>query len=169
MTRPGHPTWDWDAARAICLRETSRLLRDRHEAEDAAQEAVVRAWRARSSCHSADTSTQWLRAIAGNEARRIWERRSRLAARETGVEADEIGEERDVLDDRLGAIACDQMLAPLTPRDRELMRLRYMAGLSQAQIAESLRIPEGTVKIRLHRSRARLRTLLSNEALGGRH
>jgi RNA polymerase sigma-70 factor (ECF subfamily) len=165
----GSHDWDWATARAICLRETRRVLRDPHAAEDAAQEAVLRAWNARSSCDTAQSFHGWLRAIAGNEARRLGERRTRTQARETAGEMDDTPETSSTLDERLGVIACDQILAPLPPADRDMMRLRYLDGLTQPQIADSLGLPEGTVKIRLHRSRKRVHTLLTNEALGGRH
>jgi RNA polymerase sigma-70 factor (ECF subfamily) len=158
---------DWGTARAICLRETRRVLRDPVKAEDAAQEALIRAWRARSACRSADSFSGWLRRIAGNEALRLAERHGRLAERETseaGGEPESAGPTG--VDERFGQIACEQMLEPLSADDRELMRLRYLGGLTQAQIAESLGIPEGTVKTRLHRSRLTLRTLLTSEALG---
>ncbi len=45
----------------------------------------------------------------------------------------------------------------LDERDRQLLRLRYNEDLTQAAIARRLGIPEGTVKVRLHRARYRLR------------
>jgi RNA polymerase sigma-70 factor (ECF subfamily) len=157
---------DWESARALCLKETRRLLRDRHAAEDAAQEALLRAFAAQDQCRNGAAFRGWLRVIAGNEARRLAERGSRLAAREQ-VSDDEPDEPvTDVFDEKLSLIACEQILAVLSAADRELMRLRYVSGLTQRQIAGSLGLPEGTVKIRLHRSRKKLHNLLSNEAMG---
>jgi RNA polymerase sigma-70 factor (ECF subfamily) len=45
----------------------------------------------------------------------------------------------------------------LSERDRQLLRLRYEEDLTQATIAHRLGIPEGTVKVRLHRVRNKLR------------
>jgi RNA polymerase sigma-70 factor (ECF subfamily) len=45
----------------------------------------------------------------------------------------------------------------LSEDDRQLLRLRYDEDLTQAAIAQRLRIPEGTVKVRLHRARDKLR------------
>ena len=48
-------------------------------------------------------------------------------------------------------------LTRLNERDRELLELRYEEDLTQAAIARKLGIPEGTVKVRLHRARDKLR------------
>jgi RNA polymerase sigma-70 factor (ECF subfamily) len=48
-------------------------------------------------------------------------------------------------------------LAALSDRDRRLLEMRYEEDLTQATIAQRLGIPEGTVKVRLHRARNKLR------------
>ena len=48
-------------------------------------------------------------------------------------------------------------LGCLSQRDRQLLELRYEEDLTQAAIATKLGIPEGTVKVRLHRARDKLR------------
>jgi RNA polymerase sigma factor (sigma-70 family) len=48
-------------------------------------------------------------------------------------------------------------LGVLSDRDRELLELRYQDDLTQPAIARKLDIPEGTVKVRLHRARKKLR------------
>ena len=55
------------------------------------------------------------------------------------------------------SLATEQALSVLKPDERRLIRLRYMEDLTQGQVAEALGVPEGTVKVRLHRARARLR------------
>jgi RNA polymerase sigma-70 factor (ECF subfamily) len=149
------------------LRETRRLLRDRDEAEDAAQEAVVRAWRAARSATSVESRDAWLRTIAGNEARRRWSRRVRLErVSELVIERAASATGTDGLEDRFASVVCEQMLASLPRRDRDLVRLRFVDDLSYPEIAAAARLPEGTVKTRIHRSLARLRTIVSNEAVG---
>lgn len=165
-TRTAPPPWNWDAARVVCLRETTRLLRDRQEAEDAAQEAVLRAWRATSRATAVDSPEAWLRTIAGNEARRRWNRSARSQPASDPVEADGPPAAAGDPEDQLAGVMCEQLLAPLPPGDRELVRLRFVDDLSYSEIATSAGLPEGTVKTRIHRSLARLRTLLSNEAVG---
>jgi RNA polymerase sigma-70 factor, ECF subfamily len=157
--------WNWQTARATCLREARRLVGDREAAEDATQEALVRAWKARAKCRKGASAAAWLRAITANEVRRLAARNRRLPEPLDGHEQpDPRGE---LGDPQVRAIALGQVLALLSPRDRQVLHLRYVAELTQGQIAERLNLPEGTVKVRLHRSRAQLRTLLSNEALGG--
>jgi RNA polymerase sigma-70 factor (ECF subfamily) len=48
-------------------------------------------------------------------------------------------------------------LRRLSERDRRLLAMRYVEDLTQAAIASRLGIPEGTVKVRLHRARNKLR------------
>lgn len=48
-------------------------------------------------------------------------------------------------------------LRRLSERDRRLLAMRYVEDLTQAAIARRLGIPEGTVKVRLHRARNKLR------------
>jgi RNA polymerase sigma-70 factor, ECF subfamily len=155
----GTAGWDWDAARIRCRREADRFLRDPVAAEDVAQEALLRAWRGHASCATPEAPIAWLLAITRNEALR-WKARA--------------GPERDPLDPHaLAAIAdtragdladaaTDRVwlgtaLARLSAPDRRLLRMRYERDLTTAQIAQRLGTPEGTVKIRLHRLRTRLR------------
>ena len=56
------------------------------------------------------------------------------------------------------------MLERLEPSHREVIVLREMQGLSYAEIAEHLDVPQGTVESRLHRARAELRRRLSGYA-----
>lgn len=53
-------------------------------------------------------------------------------------------------------------LKRLDEKDRRLLALRYDEDLTQAAIARRLGIPEGTVKVRLHRVRAKLRRSIAH-------
>jgi RNA polymerase sigma-70 factor (ECF subfamily) len=55
----------------------------------------------------------------------------------------------------------------LSDRDRCLLQLKYEEDLTQAAIARRLGIPEGTVKVRLHRARNKLRLLYAGASLPG--
>jgi RNA polymerase sigma-70 factor (ECF subfamily) len=55
------------------------------------------------------------------------------------------------------------MLKRLAPSRRAILSLRYLEGLSNAEIADALGVPEGTVKSRLHHARNELRRLLEGE------
>ncbi len=85
--------WNWDLVRAQCLRETERILGRSGTAEDAAQEAAVRAWRRRDSCLTPERPQPWVATIARNEALRIADRQH-ADPLEDGTEAAE--ESREV-------------------------------------------------------------------------
>lgn len=151
--------WDWAGARRQCLREARRLLRHDEDAEEAVQEALARAWRRRATCQSPEAPQAWLARIARNEALRVLARRNARCEREISetVSGEPAGEDRS-LDDVLGEIATEQALAGLSRDERRLIDLRYMQDLTQPDVAERLALPEGTVKVRLHRLRRRLET-----------
>src|SRR3954470_14824235 len=74
---PRAPAPDWGGARERCVREARRILRDGHAAEEAAQEAVLRAWRHRRTCRNGEAWIPWLVQIARREALRVAARRQR--------------------------------------------------------------------------------------------
>ena len=141
-----------------------RVLRDPEAADDAAQEAMTRAWRQRGNCHSPGAPAPWVAQIARNEALRIWQRQQTLLARSEDVEVEETEEDtREPLEDRLiRQVSVRQALATLTDEERELITLRYERDLAQPAIAAALGMPEGTVKVKLHRIRKRLATLIAD-------
>lgn len=146
--------WEWGDAHRVCLRIAYRYASNPSEAEDIAQDALLRAWRRRSTLRDGQRRNQWLATIVRNEAFRQHARvrPDPVATLETDTGAD---------DERVLA-AVEQAdlhaaLDRLDDRDRLLLRLRYDEDLTQAAIARRLGIPEGTVKVRLHRVRAKLR------------
>jgi RNA polymerase sigma-70 factor (ECF subfamily) len=153
-------TWDWAALLRASERETRRLLPDRHVADEAAQEAVLRAWRGRDACRQPEDPLPWVRQIARREAVRAGERdrrqerlRERLSpGNGTAPPADETTAAR---------VDVQRALAELSDHDRDVLIARYAMDLTQSGVAESLRIAEGTAKVRLHRARRRLRVSLS--------
>jgi RNA polymerase sigma-70 factor, ECF subfamily len=123
---------------------------------------MVRAWRQRHRCRDQAAPTPWFRRIARNEALRLIERRASVRLTELLPEEDGAasgaGEgAEEVLLDRLSVW---QALERLAPPDRELVRLRYIQDLTQPEIARRLGMPEATVRVRLHRIRKRLWTLM---------
>jgi RNA polymerase sigma-70 factor, ECF subfamily len=117
-----------------------------------AQEALMRAWRMRRSCRSADPSA-WLRQIARNESLRARARSPDHADLERVAEAADDDDAVEGLPDRLDVGAA---LRGLDPLDRRLLALRYQEDMTQPKIAELLGMPEGTVKVRLYRARRAL-------------
>jgi RNA polymerase sigma-70 factor (ECF subfamily) len=146
--------WDWEELRKFCFAHALQVTRSPEAADEAAQEAILRAWRHRHRCREPERPHGWLRQIAHNEALRVLGRRPKevLAAEPPPYETrhDTHGE----LEDRL---LVSEVLASLSDADRELARLRYYEDLTCATLAEHLGTSEATVKVRLHRLRRKLR------------
>ncbi len=124
------------------------------EAEDIAQDALLRAWRRRSTLREADRRNQWLATIVRNEAFR---QHARVRPDPTAtIETYEGVEDAQVVA-TVERADLHAALKRLNQRDRELLELRYNEDLTQQAIARRLGIPEGTVKVRLHRARDKLR------------
>jgi RNA polymerase sigma-70 factor (ECF subfamily) len=145
------------------------MLRNREEAEDAVQEAFLRAFRSFSAFRG-DSVRPWLLQIVRNTARSALEARWRARrlvvlrddldpsdARE--VAADAPSPEAQVLaqDDRQRLLAA---LATLPLIHRDVLVLREMQGLSYEEIAEATGAPIGTIMSRLSRARQMLRRVL---------
>ena len=146
--------WEWGEAHRVCLRMAYRYASNPSEAEDIAQDALLRAWRRRSTLREADRRNQWLATIVRNEAFR---QHSRMRPDPTSM----IETYEGVEDERVVAAVeradLHAALKLLNDRDRQLLELRYTEDLTQQAIANRLGIPEGTVKVRLHRARDKLR------------
>ena len=124
------------------------------EAEDIAQDALLRAWRRRSTLREADRRNQWLATIVRNEAFR---QHARVRPDPIGtLETHEGAEDAQVVA-TVERADLHAALKVLSERDRELLELRYEEDLTQAAIARRLGVPEGTVKVWLHRARKKLR------------
>ena len=174
---------DVDAYRGLVQRHqrdgfrTAYLItRNRGDAEDAVQEAFVKAYRALDRFEAGRSFRAWLLRIVANEAHnraRASRRRSALELRsaqdrlsggaapspETAVLVEE---EREALVDAL---------ARLDDQDRLAITFRYFLDLSEKEMAEALSCAPGTVKSRLSRAKERLRAALAEphvELEGGR-
>jgi RNA polymerase sigma-70 factor, ECF subfamily len=137
----------------MCLRLAYRYASNPSEAEDIAQEALLRAWRRRSTLRDSASRRGWLSTIVRNEAFRHY-------SRPRPDPTDEV--EQEGSDDELVLATVDRAdmqaaLERLSERDRVLLSLRYEEDMTQPAIAARLGIPEGTVKVQLHRARLKLR------------
>jgi RNA polymerase sigma-70 factor (ECF subfamily) len=147
--------WDWESARRICWEEARRVLGPSAAADDAAQEAAIKAWRHHASCRTPAHPRPWLAAIARREA-------FRLGGPAPAVSLETVPEPQVPAGDVLVELAVDvrRAVAELPESDRRLLLARYWADLTQHEAANLLGIPDGTAKVGLHRLRARLRPTL---------
>ena len=137
-----------------------RYAKNPGEAEDIAQDALLRAWRRRSTLREEGRRKEWLATIVRNEAFRQ-HARTRPDPVDT-IESFE-GEEDEGIVSTVERADLHAALGRLDARDRELIQLRYDEDLTQEAIARRLGIPDGTVKVRLHRARHKLREEMGAE------
>jgi RNA polymerase sigma-70 factor (ECF subfamily) len=129
-------------------------------AADAAQLAWDQAWRKLRSVRDPAQVRSWLVAIAANEARQLVRRQRRRSVVEVQVGREPNGPTAEASANRVDLA---NALGRLSPKDRELLALRYVLGLDATEIA-TLRgsSPSGT-RARLGRVLARLRKELDRE------
>jgi RNA polymerase sigma-70 factor (ECF subfamily) len=157
--QPTPDAWNWEAARRRCLREARRHAPTEADAQDAVQRAMLQAWRARAACQTPQDPIPWMLAITRREAWRGRPRTPTVTLDESAYAERAIFDEVDALVERLDVRAA---IAELTEKERRLLHLRYVEDLAQPRVAQRLGIPEGTVKVTLHRARNRLRGRLSS-------
>jgi len=123
----------------------------RAAAEDALQEALVKAWHRRDQ--QFDSLTAWITVVATNHARSNWRRRQaeQRALDKVGGRAQLATPAAAEPDDALHAA-----LAALPERERQVAVLHYVLDQSVAQVAAALGVADGTVKTLLSRARAHL-------------
>jgi RNA polymerase sigma-70 factor, ECF subfamily len=133
-----------------------RLAGDDALAEDWAQEAWVRAFRALPTFRGDARFSTWLHRIAVNSALHGRRSRDRRAGRETALEGDAAGR----FDDPALRVAIERALDTLPPGMRQVIVLHDVEGYTHDEIGELLGIAAGTSKSQLFKARARLRELL---------
>jgi RNA polymerase sigma factor (sigma-70 family) len=148
----------------IAFRVAWLVVRNRGDAEEAVQDAFVKAYYALPRFRPGAPFRPWTLRIVSNEARnrgRSSRRRERLAARVAATEPRHAApsSESTALD-RADAEALLAALDRLPERDRLVIAYRFLLEMTEAETAETLDVPLGTVKSRLSRGLTRLRSEL---------
>ncbi len=147
------------AARDDVFAYVTTLLRDRGAAEDVTALAFERAFRRRRSFDARRGSARaWLFGIARNAALDELRRRSRSAP----LTAEPVAAGEDELDSALRRAAVRAALADLPARDREIVALKFHAGLDNGEIAAVLGLSASNTGTRLHRALTKLREALDD-------
>ena len=161
------------------LRFCLRRLHDRHEAEDATQEAFARAWKALPRFAGERRFYPWLTVIAGNICTDVMRRRSRstptddlalTAQHAVGGVCEETSEERILA--AVDGELVHRALNRLSTRHRDVLAMREGSGWSYQQIADHEGVEIGTIETLLWRARQALKREFavvseSKEALAG--
>ena len=156
----------------VVLAYASRLLRDRAEAEDVAQEAMIRLWRIAPDWRQGEARvTSWLYRVVTN----LCTDRLRAGRRRRADALEDVPEPADGAPDAEGAmIAADRQgalqaaLASLPERQRQAVVLRHLEGLTNPEIAEVLGVGVEAVESLTARGKRALQALFAGrkEELG---
>jgi RNA polymerase sigma-70 factor (ECF subfamily) len=153
------------------------ILRNHHDAEDAAQECFLRVLKHKDRLHEVQNAKTWLARVAWTTA--LDKRRSgrvmvSLNDEEPGAEARQsLSDPSPAPDEQVAGRQMQQMLqrliAGLPEELRHPLELSTVQELNSAEIAEVMKIPEGSVRTRIFRARKQLKEKLAVLLEGRRH
>ncbi len=140
------------------------ILRHQQEAEDAVQEAAISAWSSRQHLRATDSPRSWFLAIVTNccrmRLRSSWWRQGRALGSDPALDQIE-GPRHEAAVEWSGDL--ERGLRRLTWNQRAVLSLYYQLDMPQEEIARVLGVRVGTVKSRLSRATAALRTAVLEE------
>jgi len=153
----------WDEITPKLYGYLVNTLRDRNLAEDILQSTWLKAIEALPGFKEEGAGfSSWLFAIARNECRQHWRKQGREIPFD--LELHDKGEHDQTEKKHEEKIFVDQILAQLSESDRELLRLRYIAGLPLDNIAKILKINGVTARVRMHRAIKAARIVLEKNS-----
>jgi RNA polymerase sigma-70 factor, ECF subfamily len=148
----------------LCL----AMLREPARAEEAAQDSLLRAWRAMAGYQAqAGALSTWLYAITRNRCLTLLERWAPVSAAldDEAVQAEIANQAAPTAADGSGHALLRRLVGALPEPQRLALTLYYFEERAVAEVAAMLGLPEATVKTHLHRGRARLRAQLAEQGL----
>lgn len=141
------------------VRQLTLMTLDGEQAQDALQEAYVRAWQRWDRVSAYEDPEGWVRTVAYRQCVSVWRRL--VTARRAAPVLASSGTVAPVASAEV--VAVRRALADLSYEHRAVLVLHELCDLSVEEIAATLRIPRGTVKSRLSCGRAALADLLRDE------
>ncbi|MBM7580363.1 sigma-70 family RNA polymerase sigma factor [Jeotgalibacillus terrae] len=125
-------------------------LRNEADAIEAVQETTCRAYQSIQTLQHPEYAKTWLIRIMINVCQTELQKRKKVTVHPF------LEDERSV-DHQHSTIETTEALESLSPKERELIHLKYIQDLTIRQVAEVLEMPEGTVKTKLYQSLSRLK------------
>lgn len=135
-----------------------KILRDPDAAEDALQQAVIRAWRRLPQLRDPDKFDRWLYRILVMACYAEANRSRRFRSHVRKISPTEVG--RDVAATLADHEALSQAFLELTPAHRAVVVLHHVAGLPLVEVAQIVGVSHGTARSRLHYALRSLRSAL---------
>ena len=139
------------------------ILGNEADARDAAQEALVGAWRQLRRLRDPDRFDAWLQRIVVNAARQVIRSNSRRRVREVPASIVQALASRAAANTRDDAAVLGLALRALPVEQRSILVLHHLEGHGVGELAEILSIPVGTAKSRLFSARRALATAIGRE------
>jgi RNA polymerase sigma-70 factor (ECF subfamily) len=135
------------------FRLASGMLHNRDDAEDAVQEAAMKAWRKRASFRAGADPKPWFLAIVANECKMHRRKRVWLPLDRPEPEPERVAESDDVERLRVG-------LNHLDRKTRLVLVLRFYLDLSHEDVGRTLGISAAAARVRVHRALEKLRPVI---------
>lgn len=165
---------DTDYFACLVLRYENRLLTyilkiaqiSQQEAEDILQESFIKIWKNLFSFHSSMKLENWIFRIVHNETISFLRKKTSFGKNRTLEIKEDImaarDDEKNTSEPEDIPAMIDQILPLLKMDYRNILVLKYLEDKSYEEISDILKIPEGTVAIRLHRAKKAFKKLAQN-------
>jgi RNA polymerase sigma-70 factor (ECF subfamily) len=142
----------------------ARILRDPYAAEDAVQDALIRAWRDLRGLRDRDRFDAWLHRLLVRACADQGRSAKRRRAEVSGIDLDPI-ESADELRQLVDRDELERAFLGLSMEHRAVLVLVHYVGMPATEVAEVLGVPSGTVYSRLHYATRQMRDILAHPSL----